>query len=107
MIGWPSRPGLACSLALKRDGTLWGENLVGQLGIGTRGLDQYQNRPVPVGNLAGWRAIAAGTSHSLALREDGTLWSWGDNTSGQLGFDPIVEVGRANGTAGNWGAPEP
>jgi len=97
------------NLALKRDGTLWswGDNFSGQLGIGTRGIEQYQTSPVRVGNLAGWRAIAAGGGHGLALREDGTLWSWGDNSVGQLGFDPIVEVGRANGTAGNWGVLKP
>ena len=30
-------------------------------------------------------AIASGSTHNLALKEDGTVWSWGDNTSGQLG----------------------
>ncbi len=31
------------------------------------------------------RTIAAGRSHSLALRRDGTLWAWGGNADGQLG----------------------
>lgn len=29
--------------------------------------------------------VAAGTDFSLALRSDGTLWSWGSNANGQLG----------------------
>ncbi len=29
--------------------------------------------------------IAAGLSHTLAIKADGTLWAWGDNTSGELG----------------------
>ena len=33
-----------------------------------------------------WKAVAAGTSHALALREDGTLWAWGSNYWGQLGI---------------------
>src|SRR5438093_1178119 len=30
-------------------------------------------------------AIAAGSSHSLALKVDSTVWAWGSNVSGQLG----------------------
>lgn len=29
--------------------------------------------------------VAAGSEHSVVLREDGTVWVWGDNSSGQLG----------------------
>jgi hypothetical protein len=29
--------------------------------------------------------VAAGSHHSLALRRDGTVWAWGDTTSGQVG----------------------
>jgi alpha-tubulin suppressor-like RCC1 family protein len=32
-------------------------------------------------------AVAAGGSHSLALKEDGTVWAWGDNSIGQLGLN--------------------
>jgi alpha-tubulin suppressor-like RCC1 family protein len=33
----------------------------------------------------GTTPIAAGDDHSLAIREDGTLWAWGQNRYGQLG----------------------
>lgn len=29
--------------------------------------------------------IAAGDFHTVALKDDGTVWSWGDNSYGQLG----------------------
>ena len=32
-----------------------------------------------------YSAIAAGGDHTLALRPDGSLWAWGNNSSGQLG----------------------
>ena len=43
-------------------------------------------------------AIAAGDSHSLAIRREGTVWAWVDNITGQLGdcnvTDTIRELGR-------------
>jgi alpha-tubulin suppressor-like RCC1 family protein len=40
---------------------------------------------VQVSGLTGVTAVAAGTDFSLALKSDGTVWAWGDNTYGQLG----------------------
>jgi len=33
----------------------------------------------------GWIAVRAGDSHAVAIRDDGTVWSWGLNDKGQLG----------------------
>ncbi|MGE5703523.1 MAG: Ig-like domain-containing protein, partial [Clostridia bacterium] len=52
---------------------------------------QNHNTPVQVvgpeglGNFTGGVAVAAGFRHSAAVREDGTIWTWGDNEHGQLG----------------------
>jgi len=35
--------------------------------------------------------IAAGGGHSLALKEDGTLWAWGANFYGQLGDGTTID----------------
>jgi len=73
------------SLALREDGTVWawGSNASGQLGR----PESYGANPTPeqVAGLTGVVALSAGESHVLALREDGTVWSWGSNFFGELG----------------------
>jgi alpha-tubulin suppressor-like RCC1 family protein len=72
-------------LALKEDGTVWswGKNSSGQLGNGTTAA--RVRVPVQVKNLENVVAIKAGRNHSMAIKEDGSVWVWGDNTFGQLG----------------------
>lgn len=76
------------SLFLKADGSLWamGKNEYGQLGDGTYRFSNPWGTNIPEqivnSNVV---AIAAGYNHSLFLKSDGSLWSMGDNSSGQLG----------------------
>jgi alpha-tubulin suppressor-like RCC1 family protein len=39
-------------------------------------------------------AIAAGREHSLAIRDNGSLWAWGGNYFGQLGDGTTIERHR-------------
>lgn len=73
------------SLALKEDGSVWafGYNNKGQLGDGTTTV--RRPTPVEVSEMTNATAIAAGANYSLALKADGTVWAWGDNSYGQLG----------------------
>lgn len=73
------------NLALKSDGTIWawGYNGFGQLGKGNS--VGYTSYPVQVSGLNGVVAVAGGEHHSLALKSDGTVWTWGSNMTGQLG----------------------
>ncbi len=77
--------GGAFSLALLGTGTVmaWGANESGQLGDGN--FQAESNVPVAVKGLTNVKAIAAGSTHSLALLNTGTVMAWGDNTSGELG----------------------
>ena len=82
--------GWAHTIALKYDGTVWtfGYNTDGQLGDGTN-IDS--NTPVQVvgpggvGNLTDIIAIACGYGHTIALKSDGTVWTFGRNDDGELG----------------------
>src|SRR5579871_5716309 len=79
------------SLLLRADGTVWacGRNDFGQLGQGTAG--NGSTVPVQVlgpggsGHLENIIAISAGNFHSMALAADGSVYTWGRNSHGQLG----------------------
>ncbi len=87
--------GESFSLALRHDGTVvaWGDDAFGQLGRGA--TPSSTNIPVQVKGIGGVGvltdvvAIAAGRHHSLALRSDGSLVTWGRNQAGQLGTGTI------------------
>lgn len=76
--------------ALREDGTVWtwGSNSSGQLGTGATA--DHVCLPTRVAGLSGITAIAAGGSHALALKNDGTVWSWGENTTGNLGNGSLI-----------------
>lgn len=81
------------TLLVRQDGSLWawGGNGDGQLAagnddeldaLGVAGVTSSY-APFKIGD--GFRAVAAGDDHSLALKSDGSVWAWGGNRHGQLG----------------------
>lgn len=78
------------SLALRKDGTLWawGDNTYGQVGDGSAAT--LRSEPVQVGDGRNWVLVRGGAQSSLALQTDGSLWAWGRNEQGQLGFGNTV-----------------
>jgi len=87
--------GYGHSLAIKKDGTLWawGANALGQLGNGQHNENNkdYDNKPnhtydvyIPIKIMDDVYAISAGYSHSMVIKEDYSLWTWGSNNKLQL-----------------------
>lgn len=78
------------SLAVCDDGTVaaWGRGDSGQLGNGNT-IDEdlpvaVDLSDVPFGEK--FIAVAAGRTHSMALTNGGKIFTWGNNTNGQLGI---------------------
>lgn len=82
----------ACGRTAGGEVRCWGDNEYGQLGDGTdseeaesasrvRGLDRVLH-------------IDCGASHACALRDDHSVWCWGDNGLGTLGRDETTELSR-------------
>ena len=98
------------SLAVEPGGTVlaWGDYGAGQLGDGRDAASAPANPTrastpvrvqIPAGTairyLSGIAKVAAGIDYSLALKQDGTAWAWGDNTHGQLGDATVLRKPRA------------
>ncbi|MCP3875173.1 MAG: tandem-95 repeat protein, partial [Desulfobacteraceae bacterium] len=77
--------GSSHTIALKNDGSVWtwGYDAHGQLGDGNS--NNNGRTPVKAIGLSDVISISGGASHSIALKENGTVWTWGNNNSGQLG----------------------
>lgn len=78
--------GRSHAFALKSNGTVWawGQNQCGQIGNGVASGTPVTT-PAPLAALTDIAAVGAGDFHSLALRNDGTLFSWGNNINGEVG----------------------
>ena len=76
------------STAIKNDGTLWvwGKNTDGVFGINQSQTSlQSASSPIQVGTDTNWKYVNAGNRSIWAVKNDNTLWAWGENTFGQLG----------------------
>jgi len=80
--------GMYHTVAIKTDGTLWtwGRNQYGQLGDNNseNGTGKYTPAQT-VTSGTNWKMVSAGHSHTVAVKTDGTLWTWGYNSNGILG----------------------
>lgn len=83
------------TLAISQDGKLysWGRNFSGALGV-PEDENYVAESPRQVGTDADWAAVFANGQTSHAIKNDGTLWSWGANIYGRtgLGLDSSIPM---------------
>lgn len=80
------------TLALTSNGDVyaWGINEMGQVGVGN---EELYPTPIKLNGFDGQKiiSISCGFLHSMALTEDGNVYSWGDNEFGQLGIGESIK----------------
>eukprot|EP01028_Stygiella_incarcerata_P001892 TRINITY_DN1354_c0_g1_i2.p1 TRINITY_DN1354_c0_g1~~TRINITY_DN1354_c0_g1_i2.p1 ORF type:complete len:1002 (+),score=207.58 TRINITY_DN1354_c0_g1_i2:31-3006(+) len=79
------------SFVLKRDGSLvgWGSNAFGQVGSRS-GISTLEPSPINTTGVSmtnGWSKIYCGTTHTIAITDNGAMYGWGSNFNGELAID--------------------
>ena len=79
----------------------WGGNDQGQLGLGDN-TDRNTPTMVPLPEGLAVLHFSAGLNHSAAILDDQTLWTWGNNTYGQLGEGTTASSNTPVQIPGTW-----
>lgn len=95
--------------AVKTDGTLWMWGISGNGRLGD-GITADRSSPATISAATNWKQVfgsgnSTNIAHTAAIKTDGTLWTWGLGTSGQLGDGTTITKSSPVTTAGggtNW-----
>ena len=81
-------------LSIKSDGTMWAWGDGGDGGLAQNNRTDYSS-PIQIGSGTDWSRVSNGPStmsRHHAIKTDGTLWSWGENTSGCLAINQPANI---------------
>lgn len=81
--------GATHGIVIKKDKTLWsfGTNTKGELG--NLSLQDSNEFVEEYSKSKDWKVASGGENFTIAIKEDGTLWGWGDNEFAQLGSEDL------------------
>jgi alpha-tubulin suppressor-like RCC1 family protein len=90
------------AFAIRTDNTLWawGSNALGEAGVNSTTVLCYSS-PVQIPGTT-WCKATSGIDTHMALRTDGTLWSWGTGTNGNTGQNVVTAASSPTQLAGTW-----
>ena len=74
-------------LATQTNNTLWGCGRNDSFALGIPPNGGFFSSPVQIGSDTNWSQVSAGFRNSWAIKTNGTLWAWGQDNSGALGFN--------------------
>jgi alpha-tubulin suppressor-like RCC1 family protein len=91
-------------LILASDGSLWswGSNFLGWPVLGLGNLTNRSTTLRRIGNETNWTYISAGTDHNLAIKSDGTLWTWGESVQPQFARPTAISTPVLAAPGNDW-----